>query len=94
MTPLPSISRQALALTLLAASASLFAQTKASLPPLPAPIGIPKPAAAGDGPYAPQPILPGGVVVTLYPAGSPFLKADRVRSRTVQSEHGRPRAHQ
>jgi acetyl esterase/lipase len=52
---------------------------QAPLPPLPAPLGIPKPGPATDAPYAPQPILPGGVVVTLYPAGSPFLKADRVR---------------
>ena len=47
--------------------------------PLPAPLGVPKPAAATDAPYAPQPILQGGVVVPLYPPGSPFLKADRVR---------------
>src|SRR6516162_353071 len=30
------------------------------LPRAPAPLGVPKPAAATDGPYAPQPILPGG----------------------------------
>ena len=34
---------------------------------------------ATDAPYAPQPILPGGVVVPLFPAGSPYLKADKVR---------------
>ncbi len=50
---------------------------------LPAPIGIPKPAAAIDAPYAPQPILQGGIVMALYPAGSPFLKADRVREAEV-----------
>src|SRR5947208_2224271 len=33
----------------------------------------------GPAAYAPQPILPGGVVVPLYPAGSSYLKADRVR---------------
>jgi endo-1,4-beta-xylanase len=54
-----------------------FAQR--ALPPLPAPQGIPKPGAAADGPYSPQPILPGGVVVPLFPPGSPYLKADRVR---------------
>ena len=47
--------------------------------PLPAPLGIPKPGAATDAPYAPQPILPGGVVVPLFPPGSPYLKMDRVR---------------
>lgn len=51
----------------------------APLPPLPAPMGVPKAGAATDAPYAPQPILQGGVVVPLYPAGSPFLKSDRVR---------------
>jgi hypothetical protein len=32
-----------------------------------------------DGPYAPQPILPGGIVITLYTPGSPSLNASRVR---------------
>lgn len=53
------------------------------LPPFPAPMGIPKPGPVTDGPYAPQPILPGGVVIPLYPPGSPFLKADRVREAEV-----------
>jgi acetyl esterase/lipase len=53
--------------------------SRAALPPLPAPLGIPKPAPAGDAPYAPQPILPGGVVVALYPPNSPFLNAERIR---------------
>ena len=46
---------------------------------LPVPGGVPKPGPTNDAPYAPQPILPGGVVVPLYPPGSPFLKAERVR---------------
>jgi len=50
-----------------------------TLPPLPAPAGVPAPGPSTSAPYAPQPILPGGVVVTLFPAGSPFLKMDRVR---------------
>jgi acetyl esterase/lipase len=50
-----------------------------SLPPLPAPMAVPKPAPASEGPYAPQPILPGGVVIPLYPPGSPYLKMDRIR---------------
>jgi endo-1,4-beta-xylanase len=54
-------------------------QARPPLPPLPAPLGIPKPGPATDAPYAPQPILPGGIVVPLYPPGSPFLKVDRVR---------------
>jgi endo-1,4-beta-xylanase len=51
----------------------------AELPSLPAPLGIPKPGPTNDAPYAPQPILPGGRVLPLYPPGSPFLNADRVR---------------
>jgi hypothetical protein len=49
------------------------------LPPLPAPQRIPQPAAASEAPYPPQAILPGGVVVPLYPPNSPFLKAERVK---------------
>lgn len=51
----------------------------AELPPLPAPIGVPKPAQTNDAPYAPQPILQGGIVIPLYPARSPMLKGERVR---------------
>jgi acetyl esterase/lipase len=52
---------------------------RAALPPLPAPQGVPQPGPATDAPYAPLPILPGGVVVPLFPPGSPDLKADRIR---------------
>jgi len=52
---------------------------RAPLAPLPAPLGVPKPGPANDAPYAPLPILQGGVVVALYPPGSPFLKAERIR---------------
>ena len=45
----------------------------------PAPLGVPKPGPTNDAPYAPQPILQGGIVVPLYPPGSPFLKVERVR---------------
>jgi acetyl esterase/lipase len=53
--------------------------TRGTLPPLPAPLGVTKPGPATSAPYAPTPILQGGVVVTLYPPGSPFLKMDRIR---------------
>jgi acetyl esterase/lipase len=58
---------------------SVQAQPRAALPPLPAPMSIPAPAPATDAPYAPQAILQGGVVVSLYPSGSPILKADRLK---------------
>lgn len=48
-------------------------------PATPAPLGIPAPGATNDAPYAPQPILPGGIVLTLFPPGSSYLKTERVR---------------
>jgi acetyl esterase/lipase len=36
------------------------------------------PSSAQGGGFVPQPILQGGQIVTLFPAGSPFLHADRV----------------
>lgn len=67
------------AAALLLSVAPAGAQSKAPLPPLPAALSIPAPSAATAAPYAPQPIVPGGIVVPLYPATSPRLKADRVR---------------
>ena len=66
-------------------SAVVFAQEvpRAAMPALPAPLGLPKPGPVTDAPYAPQPILQGGMVVPLYPPGSSFLKADRVREAEV-----------
>ena len=46
---------------------------------LPAALGVPKPGPTNDMPYAPQPILQGGIVLPLYAPDSPFLKAGRVR---------------
>jgi endo-1,4-beta-xylanase len=63
---------------LLVSAAAALAQN-AALPPIPAPLGVPAPGPANDAPYAPQPILPGGVVLTLYPPGSHFLNVERVR---------------
>jgi len=51
---------------------------QAELPRPPGPLGVPKPAEATEKPYAPQPILQGGIVVTLFPPDSHYLKADRV----------------
>lgn len=61
------------------ATITAVAQSAATLPPHPAPQNIPKPGPATDAPYAPQAILPGGIVVTLYPPGSHFLNMKRVR---------------
>ncbi|MDB6035518.1 MAG: hypothetical protein JWM16_5856 [Verrucomicrobiales bacterium] len=58
-------------------TANLIAQNTS--PAIPPALGVPKPGPTNDAPYAPQPILQGGVVVPLYPPGSPFLKMERVR---------------
>ena len=50
-----------------------------TLPPVPAPLNVPKPGPATDTPYAPQPILQGGVVIPLWPAGSRYLNEARAR---------------
>ena len=54
------------------------AAPRATLPPTPAPLGVPKPGPVNDAPYAPTAILQGGVVVTLFPPGSPYLKMERI----------------
>src|SRR5579859_5462459 len=48
-----------------------------------APLNLPKPGPTNDAPYAPQPILPGGIVVPLYPPDSPQLNRERAR----EAEH-------
>jgi len=70
-----------------------IAQTKAPLPPLPEPQSVPKPAADTGQPYAPQTILPGGIVVPLFPPNSPYLKDDKIHVPEVydmsKTVHGR-----
>ena len=81
---LNNMSRKLIGMSVLL-SAVVFAQEvpRAAMPALPAPLGVPKPGPVTDAPYAPQPILQGGMVVPLYPPGSSFLKADRVREAEV-----------
>ncbi len=50
-----------------------------TLPPAPGPLDMPKPGPETAAPYAPQPILPGGVVIPIYPPDSPFLNKQRLR---------------
>src|SRR2546423_1139672 len=42
-------------------------------------LAVPKPGPTNEAPYAPQPIVQGGIVIPLYPADSPFLNKERVR---------------
>ena len=60
----------------------------APLPRLPAPLNIPKPGPVTDAPYAPQPILPGGVVVPLFPPDSPYLKQEKLKEAEVYTMNG------
>jgi endo-1,4-beta-xylanase len=60
----------------------------APLPPLPAPQNVPKPGPATDEPYQPLALMPGGVVVTLFPPGSHFLKMDRIKEPEVYNMSG------
>src|SRR5258708_4534653 len=72
------MKRTALLLACALIGSDAIAQTKAPLPTLPAPQSVPRPAADTGQPYAPQAILPGGIVVPLFPPDSPYLKADKV----------------
>ena len=49
----------------------------------PPPLSVPAPGPAADKPYAPQTILQGGVVIPIFPADSPLLKADRLKEPEV-----------
>ncbi len=87
------MKRTAILSALALIGSTAIAQTKSPLPPLPPPQSIPKPGADTGQPYAPQAILPGGIVVPLFPPNSPYLKAGKLHvpevynmSRTV---HGR-----
>ena len=73
---------RSLALLLVIVSVGLAAEGP-SASQIPQPQGIPAPGPATDGPYAPQTILPGGIVFPLYPPGSPFLKMDRIKEPEV-----------
>ena len=68
--------------------AAATAQEKAPLPPLPPPQSVPRPAADTGRPYAPQAILPGGIVVPLFPPDSPYLKADKLHVPEVYNMSG------
>jgi len=61
---------------------------KSVLGATPSPQSIPTPARATDQPYAPQAILPGGIVVPIFPAESPLLKADRIKDPEVYNMAG------
>jgi endo-1,4-beta-xylanase len=52
---------------------------QAVLPAAPPPMAVPSPGPKTDAPYAPQPIVSGGVVIPLYPPDSPYLNKEKIR---------------
>jgi endo-1,4-beta-xylanase len=54
-----------------------------TLPAIPPPLNVPAAGPTNDAPYAPQPIVQGGVIMPLYPPDSPHLKKERVREAEV-----------
>jgi len=79
LTPLLIFSLASTAVVAQDAATSTNSAVRPALPPLPAAMNAPKPGPVSDAPYAPQPILPGGVVVPLWPPGSPYLNPARVK---------------
>jgi endo-1,4-beta-xylanase len=57
----------------------IIASAATSESSLPSPLAIPHPGPTNDASYVPQPILPGGVVLPLYPPDSPLLNHERIR---------------
>lgn len=54
----------------------------------PAPQRVPTPGPVTDRPYVPQALLQGGIVVPIFPADSPYLKADRLKEAEVYTMTG------
>lgn len=78
------------ALLALLTPASLTIAATAELPPLPPKMDIPTAGPVTDGPYAPQTIVPGGVVIPLYPEGSPYLNQEKVHEAETYGSYSPP----
>lgn len=66
------------------------ASVSAELPPLPAKMAVPVPGPETDGPYVPQAIASGGIVIPLYPADSPYLNQDRINEAEKYGSYNPP----
>ncbi len=60
------------------------------LAPPPAPQDVPAAGPATEGPYQPTAILPGGVVVPLYPPDSAYLNQDRIHEPETYGSYSPP----
>jgi endo-1,4-beta-xylanase len=85
LTPLLMLSLASSAVIAQDAATPAPAAAHAPLPPVPAPMDVPHPGPTNDAPYAPQTILPGGIVIPLWPPGSPYLNMKRVTEAEVYS---------
>ena len=74
--PIQAIKHVMPLLALMAMGCVALAQGSQST--VPAPMGVPVPGPDAGKPYAPQPILPGGIVMTLFPPSSPYLHTARI----------------
>jgi len=73
--------RKILIMGLLLAASPVLAQN--ALPPVPAPQNVPKPGPVTKTAYAPQTLLPGGIVMPLFAPDSPYLNLKRIREAEV-----------
>lgn len=73
----------ALALIVACGLPSTASGAEGELPPLPPVSGVPMPGPKTEGPYAPQTLLPGGVVIPLFPPDSAYLRAESLREPEV-----------
>ncbi len=88
---MPKLATTVIACAALLASAVALRAGQSAAPALPAappPQRVPLPAAPGAGPYQPQAILQGGIVVTLFPPDSPLLKKEKLGEPEVYSMTG------
>lgn len=69
--------------------ATLSAQSPA-LPPPPSPSDIPQPGPQTENAYQPTPIVPGGVVVPLFPPNHPYLDQKRIREPEKYGSYSEP----
>lgn len=81
---------RATTLSLLSVAAFSSQLVAVDLPPLPAQQDIPMAGPEMDGPYAPRAIVPGGVIVPLYPKDSPMLNLARVHEAEVYGSYSPP----
>jgi acetyl esterase/lipase len=88
MRPLHRVTTALCFTGLLFALLGARAQGSRELPPPPAPLNVPRPAPKTGEPYSPQAILPGGVVIPLYPPESPHLNRTKISEPEVYQMWG------